>query len=88
MNFIEFLLRNEENLYVLTANHPDRREGLLANRLLEYGFLRIRGNLAPWLVTGRVVGRGGDREPVLEDVQVLGRVSKKAIEEAMTRRIP
>lgn len=48
----------------------------ILRQIKEYEFT---GAANCWLITGEVVGRGGDNEPLLINIRVLGKVSKKLL---------
>jgi hypothetical protein len=53
----------------------------VARRLCKYAELADRDRF-PWLLTGEVVGRGPDHEPLVELGEALARVGSRAMEEA------
>ena len=57
----------------LDKSWPDWR---ILRAIREYQFTRAENC---WLITGRVVGRGGDNEPLLADVEVIGRVDESLL---------
>lgn len=48
---------------------------------LEYSFLML-GGYKCYLLSGEIVGRGGDNEPLLKNFKVVAEVNKKVIDEA------
>jgi hypothetical protein len=60
---------------------PDRL--WVARRLYDYRHLEHRRRGArPWLVSGRLCGRGPDNEPLITDVEVVAVISPQVVEEA------
>lgn len=56
----------------------------VARKLYDYHRLRwIRGDARPWVVTGRVAGRGPDNEPLVCDATVVARIDEAAVHEAV-----
>lgn len=63
---------------------PD--EDWLARQLCQYRHLAQRHpERFPWVLAGRVVGRGPDCEPLVADVEAIARVSDAALAEAEER---
>ncbi|MFF4209357.1 DUF6098 family protein [Streptomyces sp. NPDC001796] len=58
----------------------------VARRLHDYSHLpREKGEgVRPWVLRGRVEGRGPDNEPLVRDVEPVGWVDEKVIREAQT----
>jgi hypothetical protein len=58
----------------------------VARRLHDYSHLpREKGEgVRPWVLRGRVEGRGPDNEPLVRDVEPVGWVDEKVIREART----
>lgn len=56
----------------------------VARRLYDYSHLpRERGpGVRPWILRGRVKGRGPDNEPLVRDVQPIGWIDDRVIKEA------
>lgn len=54
----------------------------VARRLCKYLELARSPGCRPWLLTGREVGSGPDHEPLITDVEGLGWVADKVVEEA------
>ncbi|CAM5381381.1 hypothetical protein SALBM311S_06227 [Streptomyces alboniger] len=56
----------------------------VARRLYDYSHLpREKGaGVRPWVLRGRVEGRGPDNEPLVRDVQPISWIDEKVIEEA------
>ncbi|BAD57181.1 hypothetical protein NFA_23340 [Nocardia farcinica IFM 10152] len=59
---------------------PDR--DWVARRLCKYAELGAAHGRFPWLLIGRVVGRGPDHEPLVADMTPIARVSEAALAEA------
>ncbi|WP_308289087.1 MULTISPECIES: DUF6098 family protein [Microbacterium] len=58
----------------------------LARQVCQYRQLREKNpERFPWLLDGTVVGRGPDNEPLLVDIQAVGRLSEELLEEAVGR---
>ena len=57
----------------------------VARRVCKYGELGEEGDRVPWLLDGRVVGRGPDHEPLVVDVRPLARIGRPALDEAERR---
>ncbi|MGW5289683.1 DUF6098 family protein [Rhodococcus pyridinivorans] len=54
----------------------------VARRVCKYSELAEEGGRFAWLLTGRMVGRGPDHEPLLVDVRPHARLSKGVLDEA------
>jgi hypothetical protein len=56
----------------------------VARRLHDYSHLRRErgGGVRPWVLLGREKGRGPDNEPLVQDVEPMGWIDPKMIEEA------
>lgn len=54
----------------------------LARQLQQYAHVGRREGRAGWVLTGRVVGRGPDCEPLLADTRHLGVVTDRCLEQA------
>jgi len=57
-------------------------EDWVARRICSYAHLAEEADRFAWLLTGRLVGRGPDHEPLVVDVQPVARVSDRAAAEA------
>jgi len=53
----------------------------VARQLRQYAHLAVQGRYA-WVLTGEVVGRGPDCEPLLVDVKPVARLADQVIDEA------
>lgn len=53
----------------------------VARQICQYGHL-TGGDRYPWVLTGREVGRGPDREPLVADVRPVARLAPELIAEA------
>jgi hypothetical protein len=58
----------------------------LARQICKYGHLAEQDpERHPWLLTGRVVGRGPDNEPLLAEPEQLARLAPSLLDEAVKR---
>lgn len=57
----------------------------IARRIRQYAQLGHEHGRFAWILTGRVVGHGPDHEPLLADIQPLGRLSDRVLEQAADR---
>lgn len=57
-------------------------EDWVARRLCKYDELGDEHGRYPWLLTGKVVGRGPDHEPLLTHVTPVARIAPAAVDEA------
>ncbi|NDL57578.1 DUF6098 family protein [Phytoactinopolyspora mesophila] len=57
----------------------------LARRICKYADLGLTEQRRPWLLQGRVVGRGPDHEPLVTDVQPVAWLDDTVIREARDR---
>lgn len=60
-------------------------EDWIARQLCQYGHLGQREGVAPWLLTGAVVGRGPDCEPLLTESTPLAVIGELCLEQAVRR---
>lgn len=58
-------------------------EQWVARQISEHDYL-VAGGQRPWLVTGRLAGRGADGEPILAAVRAIAPISAPALWEAKT----
>jgi hypothetical protein len=63
---------------------PRPLEDWVARRVCKYAELAQEHDRYAWLMTGRIVGRGPDHEPILGDVEPFARISDKALSQAET----
>ncbi|WP_249359666.1 DUF6098 family protein [Nocardia cyriacigeorgica] len=54
----------------------------VARRLCKYAEVGEPGGRYPWLLTGTVVGRGPDHEPILVRARPLARIAESVVDEA------
>lgn len=54
----------------------------IARQICQYKHLHEKGDRHAWVLTGTCVGRGPDCEPLLTDVQPLGRLADELLTEA------
>lgn len=60
---------------------PDFDPWVLARRIGEYEFLRFNGkDISPHLYAGKVLGRGGDNEPVIAPTKYLGNLAPELLD--------
>jgi hypothetical protein len=57
----------------------------VARRVCKYLELAEGGDQRPWVLTGRVVGRGPDHEPLVVDVEPIGWIAPAVVEQAKDR---
>lgn len=60
-------------------------EDWIARRICKYAELGDEEGRRPWLLTGTVVGRGPDHEPVIVDIRPVAWVGDDAVAEAQRR---
>jgi Family of unknown function (DUF6098) len=60
-------------------------EDWIARRICKYAELGDEHDRFPWLLEGRVVGRGPDHEPVVVDPEPVARIGPAALTEAQRR---
>lgn len=60
---------------------PRPAQDWIARRIRQYAQLHEPGRF-PWLLTGRIVGRGPDHEPLVTDVRPIARLSSRTLAEA------
>lgn len=54
----------------------------VARRIRQYADLGAQQDRYAWLLTGRIVGYGPDHEPLLTDIEPLGRLDETVLDEA------
>ena len=60
-------------------------EDWIARRICKYAELGDEEGRRPWLLTGRVVGRGPDHEPLVVDIRPVAWIGDDAVAEAHRR---
>jgi hypothetical protein len=61
---------------------PRTVEDWVARRICSYAHLGEEEGRFAYLLTGRLVGRGPDHEPIIADMQPVARISDHAVQEA------
>jgi Family of unknown function (DUF6098) len=57
----------------------------VARRVCKYLELSEAGDQRPWVLTGRVVGRGPDHEPLVVDIEPIAWIAPQVVEQAKER---
>ena len=60
-------------------------EDWIPRRICKYAELGSKEDRRPWLLTGRITGRGPDHEPLVVDIRPLAWVGDVALSEAIRR---
>ncbi|HWC37117.1 MAG TPA: DUF6098 family protein [Acidimicrobiales bacterium] len=56
----------------------------VARQLCAYAHIGEQGSKVPWVLTGKVIGRGPDNEPLLGPFEPMAFLSESLVEEART----